>query len=210
MTRLTEAYEPSLTIIGLLCQSQGIVLEGEDSPLRLRGFMFDMNDFFQALMGRFLDDNLDGPVLCEQYRLKSMMRYDPKFDPRKRPPPTPRPDFVVFKGRVSAAILDAKYRDLWEKRRLPEDMLYQLAVYGASHPTGVATILYPTHNSSASEERIIVTDPVGAKRIAEVRLRPVFLGTLEDLILKGYSANAQRERTLYARRLAFGPDISEK
>jgi 5-methylcytosine-specific restriction enzyme subunit McrC len=203
MNRLTEAYEASLTLIGLLCQSQGIVLEGEEATLRLPGFMFDMNRFFQALMGRFLADNLEGYVIQQECRLKHMMHYDPKFDPQKRPPPTPRPDFVVFKGQTSVAILDAKYRDLWAKR-LPREMLYQLAIYGASHPSGVATILYPTYDEAASESRIIVTDPIVGRRIAEVRLRPVVLGELENLILKGYSADAQRGRTMFARKMAFG------
>jgi 5-methylcytosine-specific restriction enzyme subunit McrC len=203
MNRLTEAYKASLRLIGLLCQSQGIVLEGEEATLRLPGFMFDMNRFFQVLLGRFLADNLQGHVLQEEYCLKHMMHYDPKFDPQKRKSPTPRPDFVVFKGRVSAAILDAKYRDLWAKR-LPREMLYQLAIYGASHPSGVATILYPTYDGAASEARIIVTDPIIGKRIAEVRMRPILMGQLEDLILKGYSTSAQRERSLYARQLAFG------
>ena len=120
--------------------------------------MFDMNSFFQTLIGRFLSDNLDGCVLRKECRLEGMMRYDPNFDP-PRPSPTLRPDFVVFNGSEAVAILDAKYRDL-SKPPLPREMLYQLAIYGACHSSRVATILYPTYDGSASEARVIVTDPV--------------------------------------------------
>ena len=101
------------------------------------------------------------------------------------------------------AILDAKYRDLWEKA-LPREMLYQLGIYAASHEQRSATILYPTTDNSAKEARIAVTDPVFGRQIALVCLRPVHVILLEDLIMSGRSAGVERARRDYAERLAFG------
>ena len=50
LTRLTTAYVPSLSIIRLLVEAQGIVLEGRTLTTTLPGFLFDMNTFFQALV----------------------------------------------------------------------------------------------------------------------------------------------------------------
>lgn len=61
-----------------------------------------------------------------------MIAYVPKHNPRRRQPPTPRPDFVLMGSPKPAAILDARYRDLWE-RSLPGEMLSQLAIYAMIH-----------------------------------------------------------------------------
>jgi len=100
-------------------------------------------------------------------------------------------------------ILDAKYRDLWENS-LPREMLYQLAIYAASHKQRSSTILYPTTDNSAKEARITVNDPVFGRPIALVCLRPVHVGVLEKLIMPGYSAVEERCCRDYAEWLAFG------
>lgn len=86
-------------------------------------------------------------------------------------------------------------------------MLYQLALYASSHESGMATILYPTYDGSASEARISVNDPVAGKRIAEACLRPVVLDLVEQLIAAGWSASAQRDRSALARRLVLGDKV---
>ena len=203
MNRLTTAYSSSLSIIRLLVEAQGVVLEGQTTTTTLPGFLFDMNAFFQALMSRFLRENLPGYSVRDEHGLKGMMRYNPKFNPQMRKAPTPRPDYVVTQQGTIRSILDAKYRDLWEKQ-LPREMLYQLVVYAISHPQQPhSSILYPTTNALAKEARIDITDLLVGRIIGQVCLRPVHLPLLENLVTSKTS-QARRERETYARRLAFG------
>ena len=149
MNRLTTAYSPALSIIRLLVEAQGVVLEGQATTTMLPGFLFDMNAFFQALVSRFLRDNLPGYSVRDEHGLKGMMRYNPKFNPQRRQSPTPRPDYVVMQQGTIRSILDAKYRDLWENQ-LPREMLYQLGVYAISHrKQPQSSILYPTTDAKS-------------------------------------------------------------
>ena len=206
MNRLTKAYSPSLSIIRLLVEAQGVVLEGQTNTTTLPGFLFDMNAFFQALVSRFLRDNLSGYSVRDEHGLKGMMRYNPKFNPQRRPlPKPPRPDYVVTQQGVIRSILDAKYRDLWEKQ-LPREMLYQLVVYAISHQTQPqSSILYPTTDVKATESRIDVTDPIFSKFLGQVCLRPVHLPTVVELV-STLTSQGRRDREVYAKWLAFGDE----
>ena len=83
-------------------------------------------------------------------------------------------------------------------------MLYQLAIYATTQKEKVATILYPTTDSSAKEARVAVRDPIHGTSIGQVRLRPVVFNTIEGLVLSANTAHIVRQRSAYARWMAFG------
>lgn len=203
LNRLSKAYAPSVSIIRLLYESKGITLDGESTVLRLPGFMFDMNAFFQALVSRFLRDNLLDYEVKDEHSLKKMMRYHPDYNPQRKQSPTPRPDYAVIKQGKVVALLDAKYRDLWEKQ-LPREMLYQLVVYAISQKNSPRScILYPTSNPLAKEARIEVIEPILGTRLGQVCLRHVNLNVLEQMI-RDTSPDSPATRQAEARRIAFG------
>lgn len=202
--RLTAAYRPALTIIELLLAGQGTTLRAEEETAIVPGFLFDMNRFFQALISRFLHEHLSGYTVRDEHRLQSMLAYDPRRNPRGHRAPTPRPDFVILEGGHIKAMLDAKYRDLWETP-LPREMLYQLVIYASSsEASGRAAILYPTLHPAATEQCIEVRDPLAGGRRAEVILRPVEMLQLERLMAGPRSAQRERDTKAYAQWLAYG------
>ncbi|MEW6546392.1 MAG: restriction endonuclease [Bacillota bacterium] len=214
MDRLTRSYRPALTLIEMLVEGQGLSADGEAHPLQLPGFLFDMNRFFQTLLTRFLTENLEGYTVRPECRLTGMLGYHPDYNPRGRASPTPRPDMLVVPATAAAgpsgpapapaAVLDAKYRDLWENPP-PRDMLYQLAMYALSTPGRSAAILYPTTCPVASEQRVEVRDPASGSRHALVALRPVHADYLAALIdaPAASSTALRRQRRQYAHYLAF-------
>jgi 5-methylcytosine-specific restriction enzyme subunit McrC len=204
LDRRTSAYKPALTLIKMLLNTYGAALTDNTSNIAAAGFLFDMNRFFQVLLSRFLGENLSGCEVQDEKILRGVFSYDPANNPRYCSPPKLRPDFLVLRNQRVVAVLDAKYRDLWE-RNLPREMLYQLALYamGQEAVDRRATILYPTLDDAARQQVILVKDPLRGTAKAQVILRPVNLLKLDD-ILRGKDAQAQRNRTEFAYRLAFG------
>lgn len=184
INRLTERYTPILEIINILYESQGIQLEDKATTLNLHGYFFDMNAFFETLIGRLIANCHNDYSVKDQFSLQDMFIYAPDYNPRRRRSPTPRPDFALMKqGRV-VKLLDAKYRDLWEKS-LPRDMLYQLAVYAVSGiGDKTATILYPSVTKNSIMQKIDIKDPVLGSKMASITLQPINLIEISELILK--------------------------
>jgi len=203
--RRTEVYSSSLTLIEMLVNSQGLSLDEHTDGIQLPGFLFDMNRFFQALISRFLAENLIGDTVRDEDQLKGIWAYHPSHNPKGRRSPTPRPDFVVMQNGNIVAVLDAKYRDLWEKS-LPRDMLYQLAIYALMQPEAFrkSIILYPTLNFDATEQIVMFREPVIGGLMAEVVLRPVNLLELEHLLIGRGGTQVFQKRVELANRLAFG------
>ena len=126
-SRLTIGYNPALRLIQLLAAGYGISFTAGREQSPLPGFLFNMNQLFQDVLGRFLRESLLDVDVAEQHELNDLYRYLPGFAGTKTPP-RPRPDYVISRGRKVVAIADAKYRDLWQ-HDLPVGMLYQLSVY---------------------------------------------------------------------------------
>ena len=204
LDRRTSAYRPALTLIQVLLNTQGAALTDTKSLIPAAGFLFDMNRFFQALLSRFLGENLIGYEVQDERVLRGVFSYDPANNPRSHRSPQLRPDFLVLRNRKVEAVLDAKYRDLWESN-LPREMLYQLALYASGQENGNrrATIIYPTLEDTARQQIIFVRDPLRGTSKAEIILRPVNLLKLV-LLLRDKGVHAQRNRINFARHLAFG------
>ncbi len=204
LDRRTERYTPALTLIKILLNTHGVGLIENSPSISAAGFLFDMNRFFQRLLYRFLSENLVGYDVQDEKILRGVFDYDPANNPHQRCPPKLRPDFMIMRSGKVSAIVDAKYRDLWE-RNLPREMLYQLSLYalGQEANNRRATILYPSLDDVARQQIIFVKDPFRRTNIGQIILRPVNLIKLGE-ILQGKNANANKDRAEFAQNLVFG------
>ena len=201
LNRLVAPYASIIRLVGILYGGSFLQIEEIGDGLRIPGFLFDMNRFFQNLLGRFLSENLPDFEVKAEHTLSEMMRYVPGFNPGNRLSPRPRPDYAITRRRAVVALLDAKYRDLWNAS-LPREMLYQLCVYALSQPTGsTAAILYPAATAAATLAVIEIREPLTARAAGFVALRPVLLPKLVGLI-ENKGQQGQRPREVYARQLA--------
>ncbi len=203
--RRTTAYSSALTLIRILFNGMGVSISEPGGAVAMPGFLFDMNVFFQALISRFLHEELPDFSIQDEHHLKGIFEYDLANNPQRRRAVVPRPDFAVLAQGKVIEFLDAKYRDLWATL-LPRDMLYQLAIYALSKNTGKpsATILYPTLAAEAVEQLVLLKDPVSGGKRAEIALRPVNLLQMERLTRSRQGARVARQRQRFAQALVFG------
>jgi 5-methylcytosine-specific restriction enzyme subunit McrC len=180
--RLSDRYVSALELINILFESQGIQLEDGSSYMKLNGFFFDMNMFFQSLLSKLMREYLHGYTIRDEFTLHEMFAYTPGFNPQRRYAPKPRPDFAVMNGVKVIRLLDAKYRDLWETK-LPREMLYQLSIYAVSGiGNSTAKILYPSMTSGAKLQKISINNPATGDKYAEVMLQPLLMAELAQMI----------------------------
>lgn len=203
LDRITSAYGSVLRLVRLLHDASHLALE--HGSVRVDGFMFDMNRFFQKLIERFLMSSLPDWHVESEPPIRHLLAYASAHNPRRRRAPTPRPDLVVRTKSQQPYLLDAKYRDLW-RTELPREMLYQLAIYAMSQPVGAtAAILYPTEDRAATEAVVNIADPTSAMIRARVSLRPVVIPRLLELLRE--PRRMSRERRACAESLVLGSQI---
>jgi 5-methylcytosine-specific restriction enzyme subunit McrC len=200
--RLSKRYRSALELINILFESQGIRLEDGSMYIKLNGFFFDINMFFQSLLSKLMKENLEGYTVRDEYTLHELFAYTPGFNPERRYAPKPRPDFAVMKGSKVICLLDAKYRDLWETK-LPGEMLYQLSIYAVSGiGNSTAKILYPSMSSQAKLQKIDIKNPATGNKYAEVMLQPVWLTQVAQLINLPNKEKARAQE--YMNQIVFG------
>ncbi len=202
LTRLTTACRPTLTLIRLLHEMQGVELETDIAPSRTPGFLFDMNLFFQRLLSRFLCENLVDARIVDEHSIQGMFVFASGSNSKRRRAPSPRPDYALFHGRRLIRFLDAKYRDLWRKS-LPVEWLYQLTIYALASPDEVSVLLYASMSESAHDEEVEIRQPVpwSNRAPASVILRPVPLGMLAALVGSDATTEVVGRRQQLAQRL---------
>lgn len=175
VSRLTENYKSFLKIIKLLYNSQGIELKEGNEKIKLKGHVFDMNFFFENLVGKLLEDFVEDYEVESQYSLKNLFKYKKGKNPRNKRAPISRPDFALKKDGEVIKFLDAKYRNLWEKS-LPREMLYQLSIYAISGVgNGTSVIIYPALSDEPKEQEIEITNPITEEKLGSVLLKPINL-----------------------------------
>jgi 5-methylcytosine-specific restriction enzyme subunit McrC len=203
--RRSTAYGSALTLIEMLVDGMGVSIAEASDPVQMPGFLFDMNRFFQALISRFLHEELPEFSIQDEHRLKDIFEYDPANNPKRRRAVVPRPDFAILAYGKVIEFFDAKYRDLWETS-LPREMLYQLTIYALSDNNGIprSTILYPTLAVDAVDQVVLLKDPILGQKRAEITVRPVNLLELENLVRPRQGVLAARRRRQFAQKLVFG------
>lgn len=205
ITRLTEHYRPAIRIIELLFRGQGVTLHDAQAEVRLPGFLFDMNAFWQRLLEQFLSEHIREATVRSQASLNDALRYQPNANPLRRKNPPLRPDFLVIQKNHVVAVLDAKYKDLWEKS--PDaSWLYQMAVYGSAfREKAEAVMLYPSTVEGAKDQRLEIRNPATGRLFGVVVMRAVNVSRLVSII----RTNDKRMGQKLTDELVFGAMIEK-
>lgn len=205
LNRLNAHYEQALRIVRLLYDGIGGFAHGKDRFERIPGFLFNMNLLFEKCLERFFRENLPGKTFTPQKDFQ-LFSFDPQCNPKNQGKFGFMPDYT-FEHEGKTIILDAKYRDLWEKP-LPTSMLYQLAVYAiAAASPHQSVILYPTLNPKAMSQKIDLTRDANGKCLCSVILKPVDLNKLA-MQVSGETGPTSRQYFAESLVLFHHPEIS--
>ncbi|MDV4152117.1 restriction endonuclease [Clostridium sp. AL.422] len=195
INRLNINYKPIIELIDILYEADTIDFNDNDKKIKLKGYIFDMNSFFERLVGKLLEKGKEKYNYKSQYNFKNMFIYDPDFNIKMRRNPILKPDFILEKDGKVEKLFDAKYKDLYNNP-LPSSMLYQLSIYALSGLGNYeATILYPSIEGRLKEQKININNPITGEYIGRVNLRCIDLIYLTDIlnedenILKEYIKN---------------------
>jgi 5-methylcytosine-specific restriction enzyme subunit McrC len=202
LTRLTAANGAALEIIRLLFSMLGVAFEQRNDLTQMRGFLFDMNLFFQRLLSRLFRENITTCIVKDEWPIRHIFAFAPDANPKNRSTPTLRPDFALFRRNRLSGFMDAKYRDVWEKG-LPSEWLYQLSIYALASPTKTSILLYATMNDSARDERLEIRQPLqgSSEGYASVILRPVLLSRLSKFVDPDRTTKMTDDRRRWAEEL---------
>jgi 5-methylcytosine-specific restriction enzyme subunit McrC len=180
----------------------GLGFEPEAQLSRSPGFLFDMNQFFQRMLSRFLHENLVNARVDDIWPIRNIFAYAAHANPRQRKAPAPRPDIALISGNTLRGFLDAKYRDIWD-RDFPAKWLYQLSIYALASPMRISVMLYGTMSTNARDEQIDVRGPIHGvpHGSSPVIIRPVPLPRLAMLLGPNQTVGLAAERRRLAEQL---------
>jgi 5-methylcytosine-specific restriction enzyme subunit McrC len=173
--RQTEAYATAFSLIRLILGAAGVSPTEGAIPGHAPGYLFNMNTFFQNLIGKVLAETTLFD-LKNEHSIAELLRFAPHGNPRRRRRPLPRPDYALYRNGRLGIFADAKYKDLWA-HALPSNWLYQLSIYALAAPDRVAILFYP----SADEEhpdQILEVSGQGLQAPARIIVRTVPLHRL--------------------------------
>ena len=207
LTRLTSAYRPALSLIGLLVRTLGVSFGVSTLSSPVPGFLFDMNVFFQRLLSRYLRENAIPYRVMDERAIGNVFAFATDGNPKGRSPPKPRPDYALLEGSALRAYLDAKYRDIWS-RGVPANWLYQLSVYALASPRRTSVLLYASMSDNARDERLEIHEPVlgSGNGYAVVIIRPVPLLRLAQLVSSDGPDIAKERRRMAKQLLCLDVD----
>ena len=205
ITRLTENYRSAITLIKIIETPPTFIDKKEEKTMKMYGFFFDMNIFFQNLLLKFFIETLGQDCVKSELSIKNMYRFI--TNPYGKKNPKLRPDYLILDEEKNQIILDAKYKDL-SKKSLPSKWLYQLSMYalsGSFSPNQVnrSIILYTTNDIYAKDAEIQINKPNLEKKgqKAYVIIRPVMWEMLHEYLIERKDSKRRNEAKQFAKAL---------
>ena len=163
ITRLNERYEPALVLAELILRSTS--LSPESGAVSSSSFLFDMNKVFEDFVTAALEESLrkHGGWLRAQYETRLDRERALKLFP----------DITWWDGNRPRAIVDAKYKSLWESTSMPNADAYQMLAYCIALGIPRGFLVYAKESGrGAADHTIRRLDYVVSVRAFNVELEP--------------------------------------